>query len=296
MIRVATGVVAGVAALTAFLVYYKQEGGVWHSVSWLIGWSYFIAWSLSFYPQLVLNYKKQSTEGLSFNFVWLNLLGFFCYSVFNCAFYFSDSVQESYEVKNHGEKNLVKLNDVFFALHATVLTAATVVQMYICGLRRSPGRQTWLIVRAFIVGAVTVSSLYLIAVFAHGNPIWNESGDNFWTMLQWLYAVSYIKLFISFVKYCPQVYLNFKRKSTVGWSLHNVLLDFTGGLLSLAQLLIDASLSSNWSGVVGNPVKFGLALISLVFDIIFLVQHYVLYADVAYTEFSDEEAENELLS
>ena len=30
-----------------------------------------------------------------------------------------------------------------------------------------------------------------------------------------------------------QVYLNFRRKSTVGWSIGNVLLDFTGGSLSI---------------------------------------------------------------
>jgi len=36
-----------------------------------------------------------------------------------------------------------------------------------------------------------------------------------------------------------QVYMNWYRKSTVGWNVYNVLLDFTGGWLSLAQLLID---------------------------------------------------------
>lgn len=45
----------------------------------------------------------------------------------------------------------------------------------------------------------------------------------------------YMKAWISFIKYMPQVYLNWKRKSTVGWSLANVLLDFTGGSFSFAQ-------------------------------------------------------------
>jgi PQ loop repeat. len=35
-----------------------------------------------------------------------------------------------------------------------------------------------------------------------------------------------------------QAYMNFKRKSTVGWSIGNVLLDFAGGLFSLLQMLI----------------------------------------------------------
>jgi len=47
-----------------------------------------------------------------------------------------------------------------------------------------------------------------------------------------LLMMGYAKAAITFVKYLPQVYLNYKRKSTVAWSLENVLLDFTGGSLS----------------------------------------------------------------
>lgn len=32
--------------------------------------------------------------------------------------------------------------------------------------------------------------------------------------------------------------MNFRRKSTVGWSIGNVLLDFTGGALSLLQMFL----------------------------------------------------------
>lgn len=48
----------------------------------------------------------------------------------------------------------------------------------------------------------------------------------------------YVKASITFVKYMPQVYLNWTRKSTVGWSLENVLLDFFGSLFSFTQLAI----------------------------------------------------------
>lgn len=54
-------------------------------------------------------------------------------------------------------------------------------------------------------------------------------------------------------------------------------LDFIGGVLSLLQLVIDSALQADWSGISGNPVKFGLGIVSLFFDIIFMVQHYVLY-------------------
>lgn len=37
----------------------------------------------------------------------------------------------------------------------------------------------------------------------------------------------------------PQVYLNWARKSTVGWSIVNILLDLTGGIFSIAQEIVD---------------------------------------------------------
>ena len=34
------------------------------------------------------------------------------------------------------------------------------------------------------------------------------------------------------------MYLNYQRKSTVGWSIGNVLLDFTGGVFSILQMFL----------------------------------------------------------
>jgi cystinosin len=86
-----------------------------------------------------------------------------------------------------------------------------------------------------------------------------------------------VKLICTFVKYIPQVVVNFNRKSTVGWSITQILFDITGGVLSLLQLIIDASFQGDWSGITGNSLKLGLSNISIAFDIIFIVQHFVLY-------------------
>lgn len=32
--------------------------------------------------------------------------------------------------------------------------------------------------------------------------------------------------------------MNYKRKSTIGWSIGNVLLDFVGGMLSMLQMIL----------------------------------------------------------
>lgn len=81
----------------------------------------------------------------------------------------------------------------------------------------------------------------------------------------------------SHVTASPQVILNRKRRSTVGWNIYNVLLDIQGGVLSLVQQCMDAWLTRDWSALTGNPVKLALALVSIGFDVIFIVQHYVLY-------------------
>ena len=73
------------------------------------------------------------------------------------------------------------------------------------------------------------------------------------------------------------MWANYRRKSTVGWSIGQILCDFIGGVLSVAQLLLDSSLQNDWSGVTGNPAKFFLGNTSILFDVIFMLQHYVLY-------------------
>lgn len=82
----------------------------------------------------------------------------------------------------------------------------------------------------------------------------------------------------------PQVITNFRNKSTNGWSIEQILLDFIGGILSIAQLGIDSYLQHDWSGITGNPVKFALGNLAIIFDIIFMVQHYYLYAGARKTK------------
>lgn len=60
------------------------------------GWLYFFTWSLSFYPQFLLNWRKKSVVGLSLDYASLNVMGFMGYSIFNIAFFFDPRVQEQY--------------------------------------------------------------------------------------------------------------------------------------------------------------------------------------------------------
>lgn len=58
------------------------------------------------------------------------------------------------------------------------------------------------------------------------------------TYLTLLYYCSYVKLAVTLIKYVPQAYMNYTRQSTVGYSIGGVLLDITGGLLSILQMFL----------------------------------------------------------
>jgi cystinosin len=65
-----------------------------------------------------------------------------------------------------------------------------------------------------------------------------------------------------------------------------ILLDFSGGLLSDLQLVGDCWSLGDWSGISGNFAKLLLGFVSIAFDTIFMLQHYVWYTNEA----DDDEA------
>lgn len=103
---------------------------------------------------------------------------------------------------------------------------------------------------------------------------------NMFGSLSIIYVVlylSHVKLVITLIKYIPQAYMNYKRRATTGWSIHNIMLDFTGGSFSLLQMFLLAYNYDDWISIFGNFTKFGLGLFSMLFDVVFFTQHYILY-------------------
>lgn len=170
-------------------------------------------------------------------------------------------------------------------MHATILTAFTCLQCF-CYER---GGQRVSIIASAIIGiffTILVTTLVLASI-----------GTFHW--LDFLNGCSYIKLAITLIKYVPQAVMNYRRQSTSGWSIGNILLDFTGGMLSMLQMMLNSynygifsrifistflkqifSITDDWQSIFGDPTKFGLGLFSVLFDILFIVQHYCLYRSV----------------
>jgi cystinosin len=247
---------------------------VWYrSLSACIGYTYFLCWSVSFYPQIMTNYRRQSTAGLSPDFCVLNVLGFLCYGTYCTAMFGSAHIRALYRERHGADAEItVQSNDVAFALHAAFMASVTLCQIGYYGGFRS--QQPSKLIGSVILGILVVAVIGLCVIGSNVLP--DSMGFN---MLDYLYLLSYIKIFITFIKYVPQVVLNHQRRSTTGFSVWQILLDFTGGALSDTQLIFDCMELHDWSGLTGNLAKFFLGFVSIVFDTIILLQHYVLYPD-----------------
>ncbi|XP_046915529.2 cystinosin homolog [Dermatophagoides farinae] len=239
------------------------RGQFWTILSLFWGWGYFFIWSLSFWPQNVTNFKRKSVIGLSFDYTILHFTGFIYYSIFNCGLYFSSVIQDQYELKFPRSEIPVELNDVVYGLHAAFTTSITFIQCFIY----EKGNQRFAL----------VSKLYQAIVWTVGIILIILVGFNVINWLTWIYYFSYVKLSVTSLKYLPQVYFNFRRKSTAGWTIWMIWLDITGGSFSMLQMLTIAYNYDDWRTLLGNLPKFGLGLASVVYDLIFLIQHYILY-------------------
>uniref|UniRef100_A0A7N0TQ06 Cystinosin homolog n=1 Tax=Kalanchoe fedtschenkoi TaxID=63787 RepID=A0A7N0TQ06_KALFE len=229
----------------------------------VLGWTAFVSWSVSFYPQVILNFRRKSVVGLNFDFVVLNLTKHSTYLIYNASVYFSKAVQKQYFEKYGSDQMIpVAANDVAFSIHAVLLTAFTLFQ--ICIYER--GGQKVSRISFFIVAVA-----WLAAAICFFVALSNHS---------WLWLVSVfnsIQVSMTIIKYTPQAVMNFRRKSTDGFSIGNIILDLGGGLANYAQMAMQSIDQHTWVNFYGNIGKTLLSLISVSFDLLFIIQHYVLY-------------------
>lgn len=136
-------------------------------ISKVFGWIYTLCWSLSFYPQPILNFRRRSTSGTTIDFPAINTLGFTAYLASNAAFLYSPQIRREYALRYHGLTPTVQPNDVAFAAHAMILSALTLSQ-YVPAIwgfdkegKRGPGAR----ISKEILG-ITVGSFILVGIVA----------------------------------------------------------------------------------------------------------------------------------
>ena len=249
----------------------EEKKNALYYISKVLGLSYFLAWSVSFYGQVIENYRRGKVKGLNFDFEIYNFVGFSSYL--------------TYTIRGFIDENLgtgkVQPEDIGFAGHALLLTIITICQYFY--YRDSEDKEqkvnhfTITILSVMIWGAFLL--ILLESILNYYDPHVKKGAKYVFNSLIYL---GWCKVIISLIKYIPQVYSNYKRKSTIGWNIHNILLDFTGGILSFIQNIIDyENFSLNREGESGtlNIAKFAISFVAIFFDIVFMTQHYCLYSD-----------------
>ncbi|CAN8066231.1 unnamed protein product [Agarophyton chilense] len=229
----------------------------------LFGWIYFFAWSASFWPQVLLNQRRKTTAGLSPDFVTINIVGFISYAIYTFSSFFDARVGESYN-KATGFPPQVEVNDVLFAVHGAVMCCALIVQLFLYPPRTAPKRYT-------AVPALMVQMAVLCGLAA------SISGALDW--YKYLRVAGGVKVVASVIKHFPQLYLNYHRSSTVGWSYTMILLDVVGGVFSMGQQVVRCMMMGNLKAFSSNMAKTTLAAESLLFDFYFIAQHVWFYPD-----------------
>jgi cystinosin len=229
----------------------------------LTGVGYFTAWSVSFYPQLILNHRRKRyvsyacshvpplsrrTTGLSADFIIINPVGFLALTIWNWGVYFSPLAQKQYKARHDGHRPQISVSDLAFSLHALVISILTLAQVVYYAWREKkvkardgPDESSRLLdqhdeaprgVRGAADLVVTTSTIrpsvpFQLGLIAIAVSAFVSAGL-VWTgraeWLDWLYFISTIKLIISLVKYIPQVLLNYRLKSAEGFATSQVVL------------------------------------------------------------------------
>ena len=161
----------------------------------IVGWIYFISWTISFYPQTYKNWKRKSVVGFSFDYLALNILGYVTYSIYTVVVY-SDPIFKDYfhKIQHQAARdrdNTVKLTDVVYATHGLAICVVQLGQCFIYerGSQRVSRVTLALVVLPFLVLVVAA----LVAVFStEPLPKWA------WVLT----FCGYVKSGASFIKVC----------------------------------------------------------------------------------------------
>ena len=261
---------------TLMISVYKSEDVKMLSIS--MGWIYFISWVVIFYPQIYCNWKNKSVIGLNFDYLAIVLTDLSLYTVYNVGLYFSKDVQREYKIKHDTEVIPVKINDVLFGILGDSACLIVIIQ---CTLYKAGGQRISRTCQ-LILGIIFIFLIVVVAITL------------FTDFLQWidlLTYMSFVKIFTC-TKYVPQIYMNFQRRSTSGFSVGSIFCDFNGGLFSMGQMIADSYNFDDWSSFSGNPTKFIVGFFTLVFDTVIILQHFVCYRNsVAFEKIPNEEEE-----
>ncbi|KAK8749012.1 hypothetical protein OTU49_015635, partial [Cherax quadricarinatus] len=97
----------------------------------VLGWTYTIAWNISYLPQVWLNWRRKSVVGLSMDQITLSIFACICYLFFSVGLYAVPFLQEEFMKRYPRQVNHVRLNDVCFAAYSLCAQLVVIIQCFI---------------------------------------------------------------------------------------------------------------------------------------------------------------------
>lgn len=251
----------------------------------LLGFIYVWAWSVSMYPPILTNWRQKSSTAVSRDFIMLNTTGYL-YLLISLTLQLYLWIPTPEPAATDGPKPAdtrpkVTQFDFWYCLHGFVMNIVLVTQVIY-------GRKLWNFEsdnhqnrmkpyyhKILVISLVLFVILTLRFTFQTSFYGWDNLGT-----LSYCNSLFALKIAMSLVKNIPQAFHNYERKSLKGFAIQSVLLDVTGGAASLLQLVLQISGEQAFdaSTLAANFGKIGLALVTLLFNFIYISQ-WLIYRD-----------------
>lgn len=202
--------------------------------------------------------------------------------------FFNSTVREEYAYKHTPQtlennvphpKNypLIQINDVAYTVHGLLCTLVVYSQVHFFTFKRNKHQRVSKYTQILLMGVCSLCLFMCVTVLYFPRMTTLH-------LLDVAEILAYVKVMMSTVKHIPQLLYNHKRRSTKGWAINSTILDCAGAILSICQLLLDAYRTHHMENVFGNSSKLSLALVTIAFNIMFLIQHFILYPSSRYPD------------
>lgn len=246
-------------------------------ISEILGLIYVCCWSVSMYPPLWTNWRRRSASALSVDFVMLNTTGYF-YLVISLILqlYCWLPPPEGHDLTHEGIALKPKITnfDLCYSSHGLLLNLVLASQLLmgqsLWGFKKERSvRMKPVYSRILSLSLLGFGGLTLLFTNYNSRAGW----DNLRT-LAYCNRLFMLKISMSLLKYVPQVIHNHERRSMKGFAIQGTILDITGGIASLLQLILQIANDKdfNTSVFMANFGKIGLAIVTILFNFIFLSQ------------------------
>lgn len=227
-------------------------------ISLILLYSSFFLISISFYAQLIHNWKRKKISGLDINYILLGLFSYFNYALFISCYYFLYFYIHFIRLDS-------RIIDVLFGIHSFICFLLFSIQAYFeyDKLYKSISMIIKIIIPILLISSLLIYVLPIIIQKYHFN------------LAAYSLVISFYLLYC--LKYYFQIKHNHSRKSTIGFNFFYSLFDLGGNIFGVAYYTYNMSLQYGWIWI--DIIGWVCFFCSIIGNICLMVQHWVLYAN-----------------